>query len=104
VELFDFPKNRVESCSNWLWAFFWSHVHLVSSACWLFFYGYAGEDGCGYPEDWPKNSWEKRGVAWNEDECETIHKAVATSPAKPLFSLALAIREIGLLPRNVDEL
>jgi hypothetical protein len=42
------------------------------------------------------------------DRLETIHKAVATSPAKPLFfylaSLALAIGEIGLLPRNVDEL
>ena len=48
----------------------------------LFFYGYAGEDGCGYPEDWPKNSWEKRGVAWNEDECETIHRLVAKSPAR----------------------
>ena len=54
----------------------------MRSACWLFFYGYAGEDSCGYPEDWPKNSWEKRGVAWNEDECETIHRLVAKSPAR----------------------
>ena len=38
----------------------------------------------GYLEDWPKNLWIKRDVAWNEAEYETIHKVVVKSSTRAI--------------------